>query len=90
MDLCIVDTSNRIFFLIGVVLGEMGASLITSGLLLWSLLIPSIVYLRLIRNQYKTTFPDSKFLNSNRKQALFCITVTIFAVLYWAILLGIE
>lgn len=77
-------------FLVGAILGELGASLITSGLLLWSILIPSIVYLCLIRNQYKTIFPDSKFLNTNRKQALFCIIVTVFTVLYWATLFGIK
>ena len=78
-------------FLVGAVLGELGASLITQGLLLLpSILIPSLVYLGFIRKQYRTIFPDSKFLNSNKKQALFCIILTIFAVLYWATTFGMK
>jgi len=78
-------------FLVGAVLGEFGTSLMAQGLFLWApILLPSLVYLRFIRNQYKTIFPESKFLNSNKKQALFCIILTIFAVLYWSTTFGMK
>lgn len=77
-------------FLVGVVLGEFGASLITQGLLLWAVIVPSLVYLVLIRKHYKAIFPDSKFLSSNKKQALFCMIITVFAILYWSILFGLK
>ncbi len=41
--------------------------------LLW---VPSLVYLFGIRRQYRVMYPDSKFLNSNRTQVLFCILIT--------------
>lgn len=43
--------------------------------------VPSLVYLGSIRKQYRLIFPDSKFLNSNRIQVLFCGTVTAPTVL---------
>jgi hypothetical protein len=76
-------------FLVGTVLGEFGESIIAQGLLMApTLILPSLVYLGLIRKQYKLIFPDSKFLNSNIRQALFCVIITIFCVLYWALTFG--
>jgi len=43
--------------------------------------IPSLVYLGVIRKRYKLTFPDSKFLNSNIKQVIFCVVVTTITTL---------
>ena len=43
--------------------------------------VPSLVYLVAIRKRYKLIFPDSKFLKSNVKQALFCIVITTVTVL---------
>lgn len=46
--------------------------------LLWA---PNLVYLASIRSRYRMMFPDSKFLNSNKTQVLFCIVVTLVLVL---------
>jgi len=43
--------------------------------------VPSLVYLGGIRKRYKLLFPDSKFLNSNKTQVLFCIIITVFTTL---------
>jgi len=77
-------------FLVGAVLGAFGMSMMAQGLFLWSVIVPSLVYLLFIRNQYKHIFPDSKFLNSNIMQVLFCVIITIFYVAYWALTLGMD
>ena len=77
-------------FLVGAVLGAFGMSIMAQGLFQWSIIVPSLAYLVFIRKQYKTIFPESKFLNSNKVQMLFCIVLTVIAVLYWALTFGIE
>ena len=47
--------------------------------------IPSMVYFFAIRKWYIVIFPDSKFLKSNIKQAIFCIVVTIITMLQAAV-----
>jgi len=47
--------------------------------------VPSLVYLVVIRKRYKLIFPDSKFLNSNIKQVLFCLVITIVTTLQAAV-----
>jgi hypothetical protein len=77
-------------FLVGAVFGAFGVSMMTQGMFMWSVVVPSLVYLLFIRNQYKTVFPESKFLNSNKIQIILCIVLTAFAILYWSITLGME
>jgi uncharacterized membrane protein len=35
-------------------------------------------------------FPESKFLNSNKMQIIFCIVLTVIAMLFWALTFGID
>ena len=44
-------------------------------------IIPSLVYLVAIRKRYKLIFPDSKFLNSNIRQVVFCVVITMITIL---------
>jgi hypothetical protein len=39
--------------------------------------VPISIYLSLIRKQYLQIYPDSQFLKTKRKQALFCLTIII-------------
>jgi hypothetical protein len=49
--------------------------------LLW---VPIAVYLLSIRKRYKLIYPDSKFLNSNKTQVVFCIIVAVVTTLEMA------
>ena len=44
-------------------------------------IIPSLVYLIAIRKRYKLIFPDSKFLNSDIRQVVFCVAITMITIL---------
>ena len=44
-------------------------------------LVPCLVYAGPIRNQYKLMYPDSRFLNSKKLQALMCFIVWVIGML---------
>lgn len=53
------------------------------GVVILFVIMPIIsfsIYMHTIRERYKLMFPDSKFLNSNKKQVLFCLIVIAFAI----------
>jgi hypothetical protein len=67
-----------LLFLVGGILGEsvlsLGYGLPWIGL---ASVVPISIYLSLIRKQYQLIYPDSQFLKTNRKQALFCLIVIV-------------
>ncbi len=65
-----------LFFLVG---GILGVHILEYGLLWIGLtsVVPTLIYLSLIRKQYQLLYPDSHFLKTNIKQVLFCIIVII-------------
>jgi len=67
-----------LLFFLSVVLGEYILGTLLGVGLLW---VPSLVYLVVIRKRYKLIFPDSKFLNSNKIQVLFCNIVAGITVM---------
>jgi len=74
LSLLLID----ILFFLGVILQkDIRASLLGVGLL-W---VPTIAYLGVIRKRYKRIYSNSKFLNSNIIQVLFCNIVTGIAVI---------
>ena len=68
-----------LLFLIGGILGVhiLGYPLLWIGL---ASVVPISIYLNLIRKQYKLIYPDSRFLKSNRKQALFSLIIIMPAI----------
>lgn len=44
-------------------------------------LVPALVYAGPIRNQYQLMFPDSRFLNSKKLQALMCFIIWVIGML---------
>jgi len=67
-----------LLFFLGVILAtDLRATLLGPGLL-W---IPPLVYLGVIRRRYRRMYPDSRFLNSNILQVLFCMLMTAITVL---------
>jgi len=80
--LLVVDLS----FFLSVILGYNIPRTPLVAALLW---VPVLVYLGGIRKQYRLTFPDSKFLNSNTIQVVFCIIITVITVLQMAFTVGV-
>ena len=68
---------DLLFFLSVVLATDVRSSPLVVGII-W---VPTLVYVGLIRKPYKLIYPDSRFLNSNRLQALFCVLVTTITVL---------
>lgn len=68
---------DLLFFLSVVLATDVRSSPLVVGMV-W---VPTLVYVGLIRKRYKLIYPDSRFLNSNRLQALFCVLVTTITVL---------
>jgi len=68
-----------LLFLIG---GVLGVHILENGILWIGLasMVPISIYLRFIRKEYELIYPDSQFLKSNRKQALFCLIIIVPSV----------
>jgi hypothetical protein len=68
-----------LLFLIG---GILGVHILQYGLLWIGLasVIPISIYLKFIRREYESIYPDSQFLKNKYKQALFCVLVIVPSV----------
>ena len=67
-----------LLFFLGIILSS---DIRRSPPVMGTFIIPSLVYLVAIRKRYKLIFPDSKFLNSNIRQVVFCVVITMITIL---------
>ena len=67
-----------LLFFLGIILSS---DIRRSPQVMGTFVIPSLVYLVAIRKRYKLIFPDSKFLNSNIRQVVFCVVITMITIL---------